>query len=392
MIEIEIDYREKKLIDLLTLDKINIKTKKNKNDELVIKTKNLDIGDIILNIKKKDVILFTYLIERKSISDMLASVKDGRYKEQKLRLKHNKNRLDKENIPNNYFYILEGTNEKLNRDELKLLYGSWISTTFRDNINIIRVMNVQETTKFIIRLVERMYNDKKDFINSNIKTIIVTDKNNKNNENTLEQKHLNETKIKLESNQTTKLNTKTIITKDVNSKNKQKSTLELSRKQVNEVNEVNENNLDKNNINKNNLIDLQIETDKNIISNTNEREYLDSLASGIKKKKKENLTSNVCQNMMLCQIPGIQTNISTQIINHFGSLSKLLIYLNSFSSNTENNENNENIENTNVENTNVENTNELLIKNLSEIKIKTNPGKERKLGKSIATNIIDFLL
>ena len=55
MIEIEIDYREKKLIDLLTLDKINIKTKKNKIDELVILSKNLDIGDIVLNIKKRPI-------------------------------------------------------------------------------------------------------------------------------------------------------------------------------------------------------------------------------------------------------------------------------------------------------------------------------------------------
>jgi ERCC4-type nuclease len=378
MIEIEIDYREKKIIDLLTVDKINIKTKKDKKDELNIKTKNLDIGDIILNIKKKDIVLFTYLIERKSISDMLASVKDGRYKEQKLRLKHNKNRLDKENIPNNYFYILEGTNDKLNKDELKLLYGSWISTTFRDNINIIRVMNVEETIKFIIRLIERMYKDKKEFINSNIKTIILSDKNNKNNEGLLEQKHLKDNKISLENKNTLETTTKTIITNDNNlRKTKEKSLLELSKNEKNNLKYNNLDDLDNNNLNKLNKNNLE----ENIISNTNEREYLDSLASGIKKKKKENLTSNVCQNMMLCQIPGIQTNISTQIINHFGSLSKLLIYLNNFSSNNENTENNNN-----------ENDNELLIKNLSEIKIKTNTGKERKLGKSIANNIIDFLL
>ena len=45
--------------------------------------KNLDLGDII--IEYNDIPLI--IIERKTIPDLLASIKDGRYKEQKKRIR-----------------------------------------------------------------------------------------------------------------------------------------------------------------------------------------------------------------------------------------------------------------------------------------------------------------
>ena len=65
-----IDNREKELKDYF---------KNNDN----IKFENLDIGDIV--IKDNDKIIM--MIERKTLEDLSASIKDGRYKEQKIRLK-----------------------------------------------------------------------------------------------------------------------------------------------------------------------------------------------------------------------------------------------------------------------------------------------------------------
>ncbi len=63
-----IDNREHHLINLL------------EDNEITIEKKNLDLGDIII-IKEN----YKILIERKTISDLCSSIKDGRYKEQKIR-------------------------------------------------------------------------------------------------------------------------------------------------------------------------------------------------------------------------------------------------------------------------------------------------------------------
>src|SRR6056300_1666333 len=90
---IEIDYREKYLIELFE-EKWD-----NKNIEYNIKT--LDIGDIIIKDEGDNVI---YIIERKTTDDLACSIMDGRYKEQKQRLLSNYS-------PDNIIYIVEGDNK-----------------------------------------------------------------------------------------------------------------------------------------------------------------------------------------------------------------------------------------------------------------------------------------
>ena len=75
---IEVDYREKKLIKLL---KSLLNLYKFKNIE--IEVKNLPLGDIIIKEDENSELL---IIERKSINDLASSIRDGRYKEQSLRL------------------------------------------------------------------------------------------------------------------------------------------------------------------------------------------------------------------------------------------------------------------------------------------------------------------
>lgn len=152
MTSLTIDTRELKVIEYFN--------KYNENYQV----SQLDIGDIHLS-KGDDTI---YIIERKSICDMLSSIKDGRYKEQKVRLLSCLANQKAHHI----FYILEGNIEKLSNVQKKLIYGSWISCQFRDNINIIRTNSVNETCEFITRLIDRINSNCSDFIkNDNVKTI-----------------------------------------------------------------------------------------------------------------------------------------------------------------------------------------------------------------------------
>ena len=101
-----IDNREKSLIKLL-----------NENNEKYILF-NLDIGDI--QYKMNDELI--YIIERKTVDDLGASINDGRYKEQKVRLLSNNK--------NNIYYIIEGDINECKTLSKKSILGSIINMIF----------------------------------------------------------------------------------------------------------------------------------------------------------------------------------------------------------------------------------------------------------------------
>ena len=160
---LKIDYREHKLINNVSryLDK-----KKDKYDYLTFEKCNLDIGDIIIEYKdiKKELISY-FIIERKTITDMISSIKDGRYKEQKSRICAHVDNLNKKDKLCHFFYLLEGFEERYRNKSFdeKMLFGSWISMQFRDNINCVRLVNEAETLVFLFRLIERCKNKISDF-------------------------------------------------------------------------------------------------------------------------------------------------------------------------------------------------------------------------------------
>jgi ERCC4-type nuclease len=147
--EIYLDNRERDLIKLFN---------ENKNDIIL---KNLEIGDIIYK-KDEEVI---YIVERKTFNDLGASINDGRYKEQKIRLLSNSNR--------NLFYILEGNMSKCTTLNQKALLGSIVNMTFRDNIKLIFSSDINQTYKILIQI--------KDKFNSGKFSKIVGETNNNNN-------------------------------------------------------------------------------------------------------------------------------------------------------------------------------------------------------------------
>ncbi len=139
MSKLELDYRESSLIDIL-------KTKPELKP--IMEVKNLDIGDIIIYNGS-----YKLIIERKTINDLVSSIKDGRYREQKMRLLSYR----KKNPTTRIIYLIEGyeLSPRL-KNEQAALHGSLISMTLRDNIPIFRTKDVSNSVVFILRLYSRL--------------------------------------------------------------------------------------------------------------------------------------------------------------------------------------------------------------------------------------------
>lgn len=158
--KLKIDYREKKIIDLL-----------NKNDEMKMKkydfsVENLTLGDIVI-CDHNDVEIV--LIERKSISDLASSIIDGRYNEQSYRL--NNNELHNHNI----MYLIEGNLQmyrpysKINK---KIIYSSMVTLNYHKGFSVMRSMNVGESVDIIVRMFDKMVRDNKEGFYQNRNTNI----------------------------------------------------------------------------------------------------------------------------------------------------------------------------------------------------------------------------
>lgn len=166
---IKFDNREKELIKIL----------ETKGYSTTLE--NLDIGDIqFLDLSTKEIII---VIERKTLSDLSSSIKDGRYKEQKERMIHSiKNSVRK-------IVLIEG--EDLNKFALpiKTLNSVIINTLIRDNIHIHISKSKEDTIEFIENIIIQLpkyYEDlKKEIINGESKAF-----NNEFNCHTIKKENL----------------------------------------------------------------------------------------------------------------------------------------------------------------------------------------------------------
>lgn len=109
----------------------------------------LSIGDVYFKTDEgKDVLI----IERKSLSDLLASIKDGRYEEQSYRLIHSSGFP-----PHSVIYIIEGQMSQLRSPmEKRLVYSAMTSLNFFKGFSVIRTTHLSETADFIIWTAEKI--------------------------------------------------------------------------------------------------------------------------------------------------------------------------------------------------------------------------------------------
>jgi len=144
---IRIDNREHELLKHIKELIVNIPLFK----ELEVLVENLPLGDIIISNKEDDKLY----IERKTISDLSASIKDGRYEEQSYRL----NGL---NHPNhNIIYLIEGDINRVNRFkdnkmEKLTLYSSIFSLNYYKGFSVIRTFSIDETAIFICNTANKL--------------------------------------------------------------------------------------------------------------------------------------------------------------------------------------------------------------------------------------------
>ena len=147
---INVDYREKKLIELLEI---------NKTDNISLNIANLEIGDIIISSDDNEELL---IIERKSIADMASSIRDGRYIEQSMRL--NAHKLHNHNI----IYLLEGNiNSYKSPKQVKhpilpsTIYSTICSLLYYKGFSVLKSNSLEETSELIIRISDKMAREKR---------------------------------------------------------------------------------------------------------------------------------------------------------------------------------------------------------------------------------------
>ena len=251
-----IDNREGKLIELI---------KNTPSFNIQYELKSLQIGDIIIsNDKHSDK---SIIIERKCVPDMLASIKDGRYKEQKVRLQAEKMQSSGKKL---ICYLIEGSSQDVRYpNEKKVFHGSLISSIFRDEIPLIRSMSLIETLEIIVRIHDRMDKDINDFFRPIHNTISIL------NPNPIAIPNPNPIPITNENN---------LIIEET-----EPHPEPHPESQIN-------------------------------IQNGGDNSYLNS----IKKCKKENLTPSLWNQICLTNIPGVSTNIAMKISEVYPTIKKLL--------------------------------------------------------------------
>ena len=124
-----------------------------------ISKKVLTLGDILLVNSNPDseVEKIEYLIERKSLSDLVASIKDGRYEEQSYRLIHSSNL-----VPSRILYLIEGMFSQIrNPQEKKMIYSGMTSLSAFKGFQVLRTCSLTETAEFILHFSDKIIRDRK---------------------------------------------------------------------------------------------------------------------------------------------------------------------------------------------------------------------------------------
>lgn len=154
---IEIDNREPNII------KEYFNTLSTNNKVIISKFKNLEQGDFIIRDSDENVLL---IIERKTINDLLSSVKDSRYSEQS-------ERYSQLNISSNKIvYIIEGNYENFEKNtiEFKTIYSCIYSLNYNKGYTILFTISINSTCIIIEEYLKRLIENK---ISSNLKLNLV---------------------------------------------------------------------------------------------------------------------------------------------------------------------------------------------------------------------------
>jgi ERCC4-type nuclease len=124
----------------------------------------LPIGDILF--KTDDDTKTLCIIERKSLADLLASIKDGRYEEQSYRLSNNG-----ECSLHNVIYVIEGIMSTLRTPmEKRLVFSSIASLNYFKGFSVLRSSSVSETAELLLFSADKIARGIADGVSANANT------------------------------------------------------------------------------------------------------------------------------------------------------------------------------------------------------------------------------
>jgi ERCC4-type nuclease len=145
--------------------------------DIKILSQTLPLGDIIINDGINDCVI----IERKTLTDLAASIKDGRYDEQSYRL----NGLPHHN--HNIIYLIEGDVNRFNafkeRIDKQTLYSAMFSINYFKGFSVMRSTNLDETAMIACNMVYKLVGGLKSGKTAFYKTVDNSLNNQNNNTN-----------------------------------------------------------------------------------------------------------------------------------------------------------------------------------------------------------------
>ena len=131
-----------------------------KHESHILEKKRLVIGDIALRSTTSDNQNDILLFERKTLNDLAASIRDGRYKEQSFRINQHC-----EISNHNVIYIIEGDMTKYSEDRLKhkthntiskkALYSAMFSMLYLKGFSVFRTTCIRETAELILYFADK---------------------------------------------------------------------------------------------------------------------------------------------------------------------------------------------------------------------------------------------
>lgn len=158
MVTITFDSREHGLYDLFCSF-----LPPNEHENIHIQQKPLEIGDILIENESPDVRL---IFERKTENDLLASIKDGRYREQKLRMTHT--------YPaHNCTYLIESPHGWKSYHQNNVFQGALYHSMYRDKIHVVVLSSIRETALWLIALLSKVKDHPEKFANTSESTQVV---------------------------------------------------------------------------------------------------------------------------------------------------------------------------------------------------------------------------
>ena len=137
---IYVDTRERKLYPLIN----------SLNENFNIQSYTLDLGDIVVKDKEDHEV---FIIERKSVADLAASIIDGRYKEQSFRLSNCGIEIHR------VIYIIEGNLDNIPRNSpiknKKTLNSAILTLSLQKGFTVYHTQTIVETAELILLLTEQ---------------------------------------------------------------------------------------------------------------------------------------------------------------------------------------------------------------------------------------------